>query len=224
MRRLSGFTVVCGLQAEARLLRGLGVEIEVTAGDAARGRAAAERAASEGADGLLSFGICGGLAPGLTSGTLLLPRAVKSEIGEVFPADEKLRADFAVALRQAGLAFTEDALLGLDRMAMTRADKEALFYQSRADAVDTESIFVARAAKAAGIPFLVLRAISDPAETALPPATSVGLDEAGNPAILPVLLSLLKNPLQLPGLIRAAIGANRALKALGDAAAALTHK
>ena len=154
----------------------------------------------------------------------MLPRAVKSESGEVFPVDENLRADFAKALRQAGLAFTEGALLGLDRMAKTQADKEALFYQSRAEAVDTESIFVARAAKAAGIPFMVLRAISDPAEVSLPPAASVGLDQAGRPAILPVLRSLLKNPLQLPGLIRAAIGANRALAALAsarDASAAL---
>jgi hypothetical protein len=55
----------------------------------------------------------------------------------------------------------------------------------------------------------------------LPPATSVGLDRNGNPAILPVLVSLLKNPAQLPSLIRAGLDANRALKALGKAAAAL---
>ena len=49
-------------------------------------------------------------------------------------------------LRRAGLGFSEGALLGLDRMAMTREDKEAFFYQSRAEGIDTESIFVARAA------------------------------------------------------------------------------
>ena len=97
---------------------------------------------------------------------------------------------------------------------MTRADKAALFAQSGAAAVDTESLFVAHAAHRARVPFLVLRAISDPAEISLPPAASVGLDEDGNPAILSVLLSLLKNPFQLPGLIRAARDADKALDAL----------
>lgn len=224
MPRFSGVTAICGLEAEAKLLRVLGVEVRVTAGDAARGRAEAENASARGKGALLSFGIAGGIAPGLAAGSLLLPRTVKSESGEVFPADEKLRAAFADALRRAGLGFSEGALLGLDRMAMSQAEKESLFYQSRAEAVDTESIFVARAALRAGIPFMVLRAISDPAEISLPPATSVGLDEDGNPAIFEVLLSLLKNPLQLPGLIRAAIGAKRALAALAaarDASASL---
>jgi len=224
MARPSGFTAICGLEAEAALLRALGVEARVTAGVAARGRAEAENAAAKGKGALLSFGIAGGIAPGLAAGTLLLPRAVKSESGEVFPADEKLHADFAAALRRAGLAFMEGAVLGLDRLAMTQADKEALFYQSRAEAVDTESIFVARAAERENIPFVVLRAISDPAEIGLPPAAAIGLDQEGNPAIRPVLKSLLQNPLQLPGLIRAALGARRALAALAaarDASAAL---
>jgi hopanoid-associated phosphorylase len=218
---LSGLTAICGLGAEAKLLRRYGVTVLVTGGDAARGKAAAEQAASKGRGALLSFGIAGGIAPGLASGTLLLPRAVKSESGEVFPTDDKLRARIAGALKKAGLEFSEDDFLGLDRMAMTRSDKEALFYQSRATSIDTESIFVAAAAKRAGRPFIVLRAISDPAEVTLPHATSVGLDANGNPAIRPVLVSLLKNPAQLPGLIRSAFDANRALKILGKATAAL---
>ncbi len=101
----SGVTAICGLEAEAKLLRKLGVEARVTAGDAARGRADAEDAAAKGKGALLSFGIAGGIAPGLASGSLLLPRAVKSENGEVFPADEKLRADFAAALSRRGWNF-----------------------------------------------------------------------------------------------------------------------
>jgi adenosylhomocysteine nucleosidase len=207
-------TAICGLEAEARLLRPLGIEAKVTGGDAARGRAAAEWAVAEGGRARVSFGIAGGLAPGLAGGTLLLPRAVRSASGDVFPVDEALHAEFAKALRQAGLYFIEDEMLGLDQIAITRATKAALYAQSGAVAVDTESLFVARAAYLARVPFLVLRAVSDPAEISLPQATSVGLDEDGNPAILPVLLSLLKNPLQLPGLIRAARDATRALKAL----------
>ena len=211
---MTGIAAICGFEAEARLLRPLGIDVTVTAGDAARAKQAAERAAAVGGRARVSFGICGGLAPGLATGTLLLPRAVRSASGDVFPADDVLRAALAEALRQADLYFIEDELLGLDRIAMTRADKAALFAQSGAAAVDTESLFVAHAAHRARVPFLVLRAISDPAEISLPPAATVGLDEDGNPAIFPVLLSLLKNPLQLPGLIRAARDADRALDAL----------
>jgi adenosylhomocysteine nucleosidase len=221
MAGLIGLKAICGLEAEAKLLRPLGVEVLVTAGDAARGKAAAERAVARSTKALLSFGIAGGLAPGLASGTLLLPRTVLSESGEIFATDEKLRSVLANALHQAGISFVEDELLGLDQMAMTQAAKAALYARSRAAAADTESLFVARAAARVKRPFLVLRAISDPYEIALPPAASVGLDEHGRPAILPVLLSLLRNPLQLPSLIHAARDANRALNALKRATAAL---
>jgi len=214
VRQLSGIAAICGLEAEARLLRPLGIDVTVTAGDAARGQEAAARAEAESVRARVSFGIAGGLAPGLATGTLLLPHAVRTAGGEVFKADEVLRDALAGALREAGLFFAEGELLGLDQMVMTRADKETLFAQSGASAVDTESLFVAHAAARTRSPFLVLRAISDPAEITLPPATSVGLDEHGRPAVLPVLLSLLKNPGQLPGLIRAARDARLALTAL----------
>jgi len=221
MAGLTGLKAICGLEAEAKLLRPLGVEALVTAGDPVRSKAAAERAVARSTKALLSFGIAGGLAPGLASGTLLLPRTVVSESGEIFAADDKLRSVLANALHQAGIPFVEDELLGIDQMAMTQAAKAALYARSRAAAVDTESLFVARAAVRVRRPFLVLRAISDPYEIALPPAASVGLDERGRPAILPVLLSLLQNPLQLPGLFRAARDANRALAALKRAVTAL---
>ena len=59
MAPLTGLTAICGLEAEAKLLRPLGIQVMVTAGDAARGQAAAENASAKGKGALLSFGICG---------------------------------------------------------------------------------------------------------------------------------------------------------------------
>jgi hopanoid-associated phosphorylase len=217
-----GIAAICGLEAEARLLRPLGIDVTVTAGDTARGMEAAERAAVPGGRAQVSFGIAGGIDPALPSGALLLPRSVRSENGEVFSADETLRTALAGALLQAGLSFAEGEMLGLDQVAMTRAAKAALFAQSGAVAVDTESLFVARAAHRAGVPFLVLRAVADPAERELPPAASVGLDAGGRVAFGPVLRSVARSPKQIPGLIAVARDTRRALavlEAARDAAA-----
>src|ERR1700691_3210445 len=208
-----GIAAICGLEAEARLLRPLGIDVTVTAGDTARGMEAAERAAVPGGRAQVSFGIAGGIDPALPSGALLLPRSVRSENGEVFSADETLRTALAGALLQAGLSFAEGEMLGLDQVAMTRAAKAALFAQSGA---------VARAAQRAGLPFLVLRAVADPAARELPPAASVGLDAGGRVAFGPVLRSVARSPKQIPGLIAVARDTRRALavlEAARDAAA-----
>ncbi|HVA14938.1 MAG TPA: hypothetical protein VNF99_16955, partial [Stellaceae bacterium] len=86
---------------------------------------------------------------------------------------------------------------------------------------DLESLGVARAAEHGRCPFIVLRAVADPASFALPPAASVGLDRDGRTAFGAVLRSVLRHPGQVPDLIRLGAHARRALAALGPAAAAL---
>jgi adenosylhomocysteine nucleosidase len=72
---------VTGLAAEARIAREVGLRALAGGGDAARTAAAISRLIGEGATGLVSFGICGGLDPRLASGTMVLPRATRSEGG-----------------------------------------------------------------------------------------------------------------------------------------------
>jgi len=57
--------------------------------------------------------------------------------------------------------------------------KAALHARSGAVAVDLEARSVAGAASRAGLPFLVIRAIADPAEHDLPPAASARLKPDG---------------------------------------------
>jgi adenosylhomocysteine nucleosidase len=97
----------------------------------------------------------------------------------------------------------------------------ALFGACGALALDMESHVVAREARVAGLPFLVLRAVADPAGRDLPPAARVGLDCDGRPQLRRVMGSLLAGPRQLPALIAVARDAARALTALRRAAPVL---
>ncbi len=194
---LIGF--VTGLTAEARLLRGR--LVAVGGGMPAGARAAAERLIACGAEGLVSFGLAGGLDPALMPGTIVIPRAVL--------VDEVRHA--AAALVGAS---THDLMVQTDAVLATVADKAAAFAATGAAAVDLESGAVAQAAAAHGLPFAVLRAVCDPAERDLPPAALVALDDAGAIGLLRVLASLARHPVQLPALLRLAGDAAKARRAL----------
>jgi adenosylhomocysteine nucleosidase len=206
------FAAVTGLAAEARLARRMGLGAAAAGGNAERTKAVAARFVAEGATGLLSFGICGGLDPALATGTLILPRAVWSETGERSLTDAAMHRRCADAL---GKVLVIQDILGASSVADTIERKAALFRRTGAAAIDTESHLVAAAAVAAKIPFLVLRAVADPASRAVPAAALVGLDEQGRPALAPVLRALLARPAQLPALIALALDARQALRALG---------
>ncbi len=211
---------ITGLAAEARIARRHGLDAVATGGIEAQVLEAAGRLIAEGADALLSFGIAGALAPDLVPGSLLLPRAVIAEDGSRLAVDEARRARAEATLAASGLRAASGDVLGASAPAASSARKEALHAATGAIAIDLESHLVARAASRAGKPFLVLRAIADPASRALPEAALIGLDASGRPALNRVLLSVLRNPRQIPALLRLAGDTRRALLALGSALAA----
>ncbi len=96
----------------------------------------------------------------------------------------------------------------------------ALHARTGAVAVDLESAVVALAAAEAGLPFLVLRAIADPAERGLPAAARIRLKPDGAPDLGKILASLLVGPGQIGALIRLADDTRRALRTLSRAIAA----
>lgn len=204
---------LCGFAAEARLARRFGIEVYATGGVATRARALAARVAED-ADELLSFGTAGGLLPGLMPGTLLLPRTVIADSGGRFGVDAELHRRTLAVLAEAGLHAETGDVLGLEVIVATRQAKAAHSARYNAVAIDLESIHVAHAACRAGKPFLVLRAVADPAVRDLPPAALVGLHPSGRAAPGRVLAALLRRPGQLPELVATARDTQRALTAL----------
>jgi adenosylhomocysteine nucleosidase len=121
-------------------------------------------------------------------------------------------ADPALANRFGGL--TPHCLLAGMAVAANATTKRQLHAATGAHAIDLESGSVARVAQANGLPFVAVRAISDPAERGLPPAALVALDRQGGVDLVRVLGSLLRQPSQLPALLRLAADAARARRAL----------
>jgi adenosylhomocysteine nucleosidase len=208
---------VTGLEAEAQVARRAGIIARPSGGVPSQTRDIAEAFLREGADLLLSFGIAGALATSLQPGAILLPRSVVDEEGRRYLPDDAWHAQVLTKLRQSGIPVEESGLLGAVEAAASPDRKTELFRMSHAVAVDLESHIVAQIAARAGKPFLVLRAVADRASQALPPAAVKGLLPSGKPALGRVLLSVARDPRQIPALVRLAGDTQRALDALGSA-------
>jgi adenosylhomocysteine nucleosidase len=215
------YTVLCttGLEAEAKIARRAGLSAVVGAGDHRRTVKVVEEAASA-AKCLVSFGIAGALKPGLRAGDIILSTEVVDEDKRWLTSDS-IRPRISQLAEEIGAI--EGPVLGAQMVVATKTDKRRAWKETGALAVDLESVVVARAAAALGIPFVVLRAIADPAVRELPPAALVPLSGDGTPAIGQVLASVLTQPSQLPMLLTVAREARQALQALVGPAHALNR-
>jgi adenosylhomocysteine nucleosidase len=197
--------IVVGLTAEARIARTSGCPVAVGGGSPLGARRMALRLVEDGARALISFGLAGGLDPALAPGALLLPRAVLSQDSE-FPCDEGLCS----ALEGERIP----RLLAGHTIVATAAEKQRLWRETGAGAVDLESGAVAEVAAAHGLPHAVLRAVCDPATRDLPTAAVLALNEQGRIAPIKMAGILAHHPAQVIGLIALGLDAARARKAL----------
>lgn len=140
-----------------------------------RAREAARKLIERGAQALLSWGVAGGLSSGLIPGDLLLPDRVVSDDGE-WITDQRLRLRVQQVL--AGCA-REGGNLYCSRQPVTSvAAKRALAARGML-AVDMESAGVAMIAQRAGVPFVAVKAICDPASREIPDVALRLLDADG---------------------------------------------
>ncbi len=199
--------IITGLAAETRLAERMSKTVFCTGGRPDMAAFYAERLIASGSTGLMSFGIAGGLQPGLTPGTLIVADEIVTDDGR-YPA----MSNCAKAARaRTGIIY------GGTEIVATAAEKAALAARTGALAVDLESGEIARVAAAAGIPFIALRAIADPAERNLPPAALLPLTPKGQPRIMSVLWSILKRPGQISDLMDVARDTKTALEGLRKA-------
>ena len=207
MAQRSDLLAVVGMTREAKILEGL--PVVVGGGDAAALAEKLEGALSRGCAGVISFGLCGALDPAMKLGDILVGSAVIGPEG-VFETHEVWRRSLQGAIPEARLA----AFAHAERPVADAAEKARLRSAAGAGAVDLESYVVGRLARWFGVPFAVLRAVSDAAHRSLPHAAQVGLGPDGRPAIGKVLSSLGANPWQAPALIRTALEAEDGFHAL----------
>ncbi|MBA4142556.1 MAG: phosphorylase [Nitrosospira sp.] len=187
---------VCGMGAEAA-------------------REAAEGLKTGGASALMSFGFAGALEPGLRPGDLVLPESIHA--GRLLGVDLSWRA--SVRLQLPGhLSVVGGVLAASGDVLTSRAAKCKLAQATGACAVDMESGAVAEAAARAGIPFLAVRAISDPLGFSPPPALLGAVRADGSADLARVLPLLLRRSVSLGILLRLAADARSACSTLSAVA------
>ena len=217
---------VVGLAAEARVLsRALGghdpslsQKIACAAADSDRAKAAAERLLGGGAAALISFGIAGGLDPALMPGDLVMAARVGLPDGRWVETAGAWRADWESRANAAGLRTVGGNLVGSPRVVAPTRHKRRLHETAGAVAVDMESHAVALAAEAAGVPFLVIRAIADPAGRSLPSAVIGTIGPDGRERRAHAAARLALRPWQLLAVLHLRQDARAALSALGGLA------
>lgn len=170
-------------------------------------------------DRLVALGVAGGLAPGLKLGDLVVAGHV---LREGAPALRPPPSVLSLALRATGAA--EGVVVTGSRLADTPAAKAELYRWSwgqggreRPAVVDLESGFYAAAAEEAGIPWVVIRAVSDTASEALPSYLNRCRDPGGSVRGASVLGWALRRPTSVPTLLRLHGRVRRNGKRLADA-------
>jgi adenosylhomocysteine nucleosidase len=118
---------------------------------------------------LLVLGVAGGLAPGLPTGALIVARRVVEE-GREAPAPD---AEWlSRAGKVSGAVRAEPGTIVTCARILRKPDEKAARWRALAElgaaAVDLESAAYARVAAAAGVPYILVRAVLDPAEERLP--------------------------------------------------------
>jgi adenosylhomocysteine nucleosidase len=162
-------------------------------------KSACERLIAQGVRALLSWGTAGALAPGLNPGDLLLPATVEYSANHL-PVDFEWRERLAGQL-QSRLTPRSGSLLHAHGVVAGPGHKAKLFSKTGALAVDMESAAVGEAALASGIPWVVIRAIVDPASQAIPAAVLETVDSHGKTDLLKLLAHLAHHPSEVPALL-----------------------
>jgi adenosylhomocysteine nucleosidase len=182
--------------------------------DAPRARDVARRLVAEGCQALASVGTAGGLHPELTPGALVIAVSVVGPDGLAQETHAPWRAALAAALEGGGLSVRLAAVAGSDAAVLHVDGKRRLFERTGALCVDMESHAVAAVAAEAGVPFLAVRAVADPAHRVLPHAALASVGPGGDLRPAALLAALAARPGEIGQMVRLARDSRRALGSL----------
>jgi adenosylhomocysteine nucleosidase len=218
-----GVGIITAMRVEARCItqRRLPFNKPITLGDNAviqlsgwgadAARKAAEELKTSGATALVSFGFAGALEPRLIPGDLVLPEFIHA--GRLLAVDLGWRDSFRQRL-PAHLSITGGVLAASAHVLTSGAAKRDFALATGACAVDMESGAIAEAAAHASIPFLAIRAISDPVDFSPPPVLIGAVRPDGSADLMRLLPLLLRRALTLGTLLRLATGSRAACSTL----------
>jgi adenosylhomocysteine nucleosidase len=204
-----------GMLKEARLIQGPGVRAVAGGG---RADLLEQRLKAHLADAaaVISIGVGGGLDPALNVGDIVIGSEVLRPRGR-WVTDPAWTRRIRARLPGARLA----TIYGSNEMVLHSLDKAKMRSKGGAALADMESHVAAKLAAAHGLPFAVVRVVSDTAGMSLPGAVLAGIRPDGGMNLIGVLGALAKHPGQLQALMRVGRDADQAFRALSAVRAAL---
>jgi len=206
--------VLVGMASEAGCLEDRDdLVVRISGSQPAKAKSLSQDLIGEGVEGLVSFGLAGALDLRFDPGDLVLAESVIDPARRRFAVDAAWRTRFDQATND-DFVCVGGLVAGTDRVLGTAEEKAALARETGAIAVDMESHWVAWAADNAGLPFLVVRAIVDRADQAVPDVASAGIDADGRPRIWSVVGGLIRRPSAIGDVFRLARGSAVGLESL----------
>lgn len=155
-------------------------------------------------DRMALVGFAGGLDPRFKVADVVTPRTVIDDGGRT---------------TQLFTGVQGQTILTVSHIVASPEDKRRLFEQRRAAAVDMESFAVAQVAAERRVPLTVIRAISDPADEALPAESLHWITDDGQIDTGAVTRYLATHPWRLPAMLKLKANADAAGEALAAALA-----
>jgi adenosylhomocysteine nucleosidase len=190
--------VVAALPAEGRCYVGVGARVVVSGvGAAAAGRACATLL-RDGATALVSWGTAAGLTDALASGHVVVDGSDPAWVSRLV----------------ARVGATRGHIASATSVLRNGAEKRALAAATGAIVADMETAAVAEAARAAGVPWLAVRAVADTVDVGLPASVVSAIDGQGRVRYGRLGAALMRRPADVAALPRVARGFNAALRAL----------
>lgn len=199
---------VSGLAFEARIAAGRDTRV-MCSGDGRTLSTALARAISGDCRGLVSFGVAGGLAPQLHAGTCVVGSVITSGTTR-FMTDWNWSRNLLRAIPGA----VYGPIVGVSAPIAQPEAKRDLHISTGAVAVDMESHVVASVAAARSLPVTAVRVITDSAIRELRPVALAAMRANGTIDVAAVIRSMMKDPSELPMLLRTALDAVIGLVAL----------
>jgi adenosylhomocysteine nucleosidase len=162
---------------------------------------ATELLLAKGSSKLISWGCAAALDPSLSAGDLCLPKTIIAENQQHYPAHFAWQQHTTKLLSELQPIYS-GPLCESSSIVASKVDKKNLYDTSGSVALDMESAAIAKVAQKANIPFLVIRAIADPADMNMPGAVIHAINNEGLVDVKKLAVYLLTHPNEIPSLIK----------------------